>query len=89
MYTISTYTKRQAQKLGVVVKPSKNKKKKLDVYKNGKKIASVGAIGYGDYPTFMRTRGKAYANKRRKEYKRRHTKDRRSGNGYYADQLLW
>ena len=89
MYTITAYTKRQAKKLGVQVTRSKNKKKKLDVYKNGKKIASVGALGYGDYPTFMNTRGKAYADLRSREYKRLHSKDRHTGNGYYADRLLW
>ena len=91
MYTITNYTKQKARQLGVQVRPSKNKKKKLDVYKNGKKIASVGAVGYGDYPTFMKTRGRTYAQKRRREYKRRHHKDRfkKNTNGYYADQLLW
>ena len=39
-YTITPYTKAQAQKLGLVVKPSNNKTKKIDVYKNGKRIAS-------------------------------------------------
>lgn len=91
MYTITNYTKQQARKLGVQVRVSTNKKKKLDVYKNGKKIASVGARGYGDFPTFMKTHGKTYACKRRKEYKRRHQRDRirKNTNGYYADQLLW
>ena len=50
-YIIKSYTKTQARKLGVVVKPSKVKGKKIDVFKNGKKIASVGALGYSDYPT--------------------------------------
>lgn len=90
-YTITAYTKRQAKKLGVVVKPSKVKGKKIDIFKNGKKVASVGALGYGDYPTFMRTKGKAYADERRKAYKKRHQKNRikRNTNGYYADKLLW
>lgn len=89
MYTITSYTQHQAKKLGVRVTPSKNKKKKLDVYKNGKKIASVGDLGYGDYPTFLKSRGKIYADKRRRAYKRRHSKDRHTGNGFYADRLLW
>ena len=42
MYKILPYTKRQAKKLGVVVKPSTNKTKKIDVFKNNKKIATVG-----------------------------------------------
>ena len=54
-------------------------------------MASVGALGYGDYPTFMRTKGKEFANKRRKAYKKRHQKDRtrRGTPGWYADKLLW
>jgi hypothetical protein len=90
-YIITAYTKRKAKKLGVKVKSSTNKKKKIDVFKDGKKVASIGAIGYGDYPTFIKTKGKEYADKRRTAYKKRHQKNRiRVGtNGYYADQLLW
>lgn len=92
MYTITNYTKERAKKLGVVVKPSKTHGKKIDVFdKNGKKLASVGAIGYGDYPTFIKKKGKDYADVRRRLYKMRHKKDRhvRGSAGYYADQLLW
>jgi hypothetical protein len=90
-YTITTYTKKQAKKHGLTVKKSKVKGKKIDVFKNGKKVASVGALGYGDYPTFIRTKGKEYANKRRKAYKKRHQKNRtkRGTPGWYADKLLW
>ena len=90
-YSISNYTKQQARKLGVTVKPSKVKWKKIDVFKNGKKVASVGAIGYKDYPTYKRTKGKKYADERRRLYKIRHQNDRtkKGSNGYYADKLLW
>lgn len=90
-YSITNYTKNQAKKLGVVVKPSSVKGKKIDVFKNGEKIASVGALGYSDYPTYMKTKGKAYADERRKLYKIRHAKDRnvKGSDGYYADKLLW
>ena len=91
-YRITSYTKNQAKKLGVTVKPSTVKGKKIDVFnKKGEKLASVGAIGYGDYPTFMREKGKEYADSRRELYKMRHQKDRhKSGTpGYYADKLLW
>ena len=57
-YKITSYTKNKANKLGVVVKPSKVKDKKIDVFKSGKKIASIGAIGYKDYPTYLKTKGK-------------------------------
>jgi hypothetical protein len=96
MYRIKEYTKYQAKRIGVTVKPSTVKGKKIDVFKNGKKVASVGAIGMGDYPTFMLEerqgkRPEGFAKKRRKAYKSRHQKNRviRGTAGWYADQLLW
>ena len=90
-YKITNYTKEKAKKLGVEVKVSKVKGKKLDVFKDGKKIASVGALGYSDYPTYVKTKGKDYANKRKNLYKIRHKKDKdiKGTKGYYADKLLW
>jgi len=90
-YHITNYSKSQAKKLGVTIKPSHNKTKKIDVIKNGKIIASIGAKGYGDFPTFMKTHGKTYARERRRLYKIRHRKDltRKNSNGYYADKILW
>ena len=90
-YTITQYTKDRAKKLRVTVKRSTNKKKKLDVFKDGVKVAVVGAMGYKDYPTYILADGKEEADKRRKAYKARHENDRhvRGTNGYYADQLLW
>ena len=91
MYQITEYSYQQAKRLGVTIKPSTNKKKKIDVFKDGDKIASIGAIGFGDYPTFMKTEGKEYAEKRRQAYKKRHEKDRhiKGTAGYFADQILW
>jgi len=91
MYQVTEYTREKARGLGVVVKASSNPKKKIDVFKDGLKVASVGASGYGDYPTYMRTRGKEYADERRRLYKQRHSKDRevKGSNGFYADRLLW
>jgi hypothetical protein len=95
-YQIKDYTKQQAKKYGLSVKPSKSRGKKIDVFKKGVKIASVGAIGYGDYPTYMQLekkgkKPKGYANNRRRLYKIRHNKDRnkRGTNSWYADKLLW
>lgn len=90
-YRITEYTRNQAKKLGVVVKVSSNKKKKLDVFKDGKKVASVGARGMGDYPSFLRDKGKEFADKRRKAYKSRHAKNLKvvGSPGYYANKLLW
>jgi hypothetical protein len=95
-YRIKAYSKAQAQKLGVDIKPSKTKGKKIDVFKGGKKVASVGALGMNDYPTYMELEKKkkvaeGTAEKRRKLYKNRHESDRKKvgTNGYYADKILW
>jgi len=91
MYNITSYSKNQAEKLGVQIKPSTNKLKKIDVFKDGKKVASIGSLGSYDYPTFMKEKGLKYANIRRKLYKARHSKDRNviNSNGYFADKILW
>jgi hypothetical protein len=91
MYTIKNYTRKQAKRLGVVVKPSTNKTKKMDVFKKNKKVASIGAAGMSDYPTYMQSHGVKYAQTRRRLYKIRHEKDRKvvGTPGYYADKLLW
>jgi hypothetical protein len=88
MYQITDYSYRQAKILGVEIKPSTIKNKKIDIFKNGKKIASIGAIGYKDYPTFIKEKGKAYADERRRLYHIRHAKDKNL-NGYYAKKILW
>jgi hypothetical protein len=90
-YSITNYTRKQAKRIGVQVKASTNKSKKIDVYLNNKKIASVGAANMNDYPTYMKNKGKAYAATRRRLYKIRHDKDRKTrwSRGWLADQLLW
>ena len=88
-YKITDYSYQQAKKLNVEIKPSSNKKKKIDVFKNDKKIASIGSISYNDYPTFIIKKGLDYANQRKKLYRLRHKKDLNSGNGYFANKILW
>jgi len=87
MYSITDYTYRKAFLLGVEVKPSTNPKKKLDVFKNGKKIASVGAIAYKDYPHYLKEKGKAFADERRRLYHLRHTQQTEGER--LARELLW
>jgi len=90
-YVISAYAKRQAKKYGVEIRPSTNKKKKIDVFKNGEKIASIGATGYKDYAIYLKENGKEYADKRRELYKIRHKKDLNveGSNGWWANVILW
>jgi hypothetical protein len=91
MYKITNRQRLNAESLGVAIKPSTNKSKKIDVFKNGKKIASIGAMGYNDFDIYLRTKGKEYADERRKLYKIRHAKDRNKVGtaGFYADRILW
>lgn len=90
MYKIKRYSYIQAKKLGVQIKPSTRQGKKIDVFRNGVKIASIGALGYKDYPTYIEQYGKSYADNRRKLYYIRHNDDIKLGTpGYYAAKILW
>lgn len=75
---------RKAKRLGVTVKPSTVKHKKLDIFKGDKKIASIGDVRYSDFLQHGDT-------DRRKRYKQRHEAHRhKSGTpSYYADKILW
>ena len=91
MYKITPRQKLNAQVLGVIIKPSTNKSKKIDVFKNGKKVASIGAMGYKDYSIHLKENGKAFAEQRRRLYKLRHENNRKKVGtpGYFADKILW
>ena len=75
---------RKAKRLGVEVKPSTRKNKKLDVYKNGRKVATIGDKRYEDFNTHK-------DEKRRQLYKKRHENTRhvRGSPSYYSDRILW
>jgi len=89
MYHITDYTYAKAKQYGYTVKPSKRAGKKLDVYdKTGKNyLISIGDTRYSDYPTFIKTHDKTYADERKRLYYARHTG---SGLGErLAKMLLW
>jgi hypothetical protein len=89
---ITPYTRNQAKKFGVVVKVSKNPSKKLDVFKNGVKIASIGQRGAKDYGIYLIEKGEKYANERRRLYRIRHASDISKGRdtaAFWSLNLLW
>jgi hypothetical protein len=95
-YKITEYSKRKAKYFGLIARPSKVKGKKIDLYLNGLRVASIGAFGYPDYPTLLEMERKGLIPKgtaaaRRKAYKSRHEKNRhvKGTPGFYADQILW
>lgn len=94
-FVLRNYHKKQAKRLGVSISYSKNKGKKLDVFKDGKKVASIGAKGYWDYQAYKIAEKsgkfpKGYAENRRRLYKIRHKDENKPGTpGYYALNILW
>ena len=78
--------KARAKSLGVEVKPSTRKNKKLDVLDatGKKKLASIGDIRYSDYLQHG-------DEERRRRYKVRHEQYRHKKGtpSFYADQILW
>jgi hypothetical protein len=89
MYKILPYSFKQAKRLGVKIKPSTRKNKKIDVYTfSGDYIISIGDNRYLDYPTYLKMYGKKYADTRRSLYHIRHQKDKNDA-GFLAKQILW
>jgi hypothetical protein len=88
MYNISPYAYAIAKKMNLLLKPSTVKDKKIDVYKNDEKIASIGALGMNDYQMYIKSHGKAYANERRRLYYIRHPNNN-TLNERLSKKLLW
>ena len=90
-YKILNAQKLNSKKLGVVIKPSKNASKKIDVFKNDKKVATIGDVNYGDYHTYIKTKGREFAVKRKTAYKARHSKTmgKVGSASYYANKIIW
>ena len=90
-YSIKNYTFHKAKIYGLTVKSSMKKGKKIDVYKNGEYIASIGSIDYSDYPTYLQTHNKEYADNRKRLYRCRHSKDSliKMTPGWLSYNLLW
>jgi len=88
VYEIQPYSFKKAKDLGVNIKPSTKKGKKIDVFKNNKFVTSIGASSYGDYPTYLKNEGKNFAEERKRLYKIRHSKNTGIA-GKLASQILW
>ena len=89
MYNIKKYSFDEAKKLGVEIKPSKTKNKKIDVFKGDVFFCSIGDSRYKDYPIYLEI-NKEMADTRRMLYHQRHKKENIEGTkGYYALKILW
>jgi len=98
MYRISKYSYVVAKKLGVLIEPSHNKKKKIDVLDYyGNYICSIVSYGMNDYKTYLLKYGRDgrdgrdYAMDRRRLYALRHKHDMKKlgSAGFYAAKILW
>lgn len=91
MYQITQYHKDQATRLGVTIKPSTRKNKKIDVFKDNKKVASIGDTRYLDFITYKKEKGLKYAKERQRLYRIRHGRfgKNKGTPGYYALNILW
>jgi hypothetical protein len=91
-YKITKYTLDKAKELDVQVFPSDNPKYKIEVYDaNGVFMFYGGSPLYSDYPTYMETHGKEFADERRRLYRIRHKKEINNvgSRGWWIAELLW
>jgi hypothetical protein len=87
MYKIRPYHLKQADSLGVEIKPSSTKFYKLDVFKDGKYLTSIGDRRYLDYQLYMEI-DPELAERKRDLYWKRHKKDN-GIRGIMAREILW
>ena len=91
-YIITQYSYDEAKKLNLIIKSSKNKGKKIDVYTiNNEFLHSIGDIRYNDYTSYLSTYNKQYADERKRLYHIRHQKGINIINSkqYLSANLLW
>ncbi len=87
MYEISPRTYKIARQYNLDIFPSSRRFKKVDVFKDGKYIASIGDIRFKDFHIYLKENGTAYANERARLYYGRHQKV--SIKEQLAKLLLW
>ena len=92
-YKIQPYTLERAKELGLKVQPSSKKKYKIEVYDGttGDFLFYGGDSNYSDYPNYIVSHGKSFADERRKLYYKRHNKEIRNvgSKGSIIAFLLW
>jgi hypothetical protein len=86
MYNVKPYHREQARALGVEIQPSTKGNYKLDVYRDGKYLTSIGDKRYMDFQMYMEI-DPVLAEKRRQLYRQRHTKE--GIREYLAKHILW
>ena len=75
MYEISPATYKAAKQYNLDIFPSTKTYKKIDVWRKGEFLASVGDNRYKDYHIYLKENGKAFAEERRRLFHLRHSGD--------------
>ena len=90
-YVITKYAYDKAKELGLNIQISKNKLKKIDVYKNDIFLASIGDSRYNNYPHYCLIYNKEYGDKRKLLYRNRHkaNADVKYSKQWLSLNLLW
>lgn len=87
-YKILPHTFQQADKLGLYIKPSMNKRYKIDIFDmNRNFLFSGGDRNYLDYAYYLKLHGKEYADERKRLYAMRHKNE--TIRGKVISALLW
>jgi hypothetical protein len=90
LYDIKDYSYARANQIGVIIRPSEKKHKKIDVFdKQGEYITSIGAKSMSDFPTYVETHGIEFANERRKRFYQRFNNIIKGTTLWYASVILW
>jgi hypothetical protein len=93
VYQIKQYTLDRAAELGLIIHLSDNPKYKIEVYDGttGLFLFYGGDSAYADYPTYLETHSKTFADTRRKLYHARHAKEINDvgSRGSVIAYLLW
>lgn len=91
MYSISKKQYDLAKEIGVIIKPSQRKNKKIDIYgMDNEYHTSIGDIRFFDYFSYLETHGKDFADNRRRLYDIRTKKGLSIGSrNWFARAILW
>ena len=92
MYKILPYTYDKAKQLKLQVYPSDSPIHKIKIYdQKGNFLYYGGDPNYSDYPNYIKSHGKVYADARRLLYHERHKKEIKKvgSRGWVIAQLLW
>lgn len=88
VYEISPEQFEIAAELGIEIRPSANKRKLIDVYKNGELFCSVGAINFRYYREYFEQEGPLVAQYKKDKMLTRYKNDCKAET-LYSLRLLW